>query len=358
MKKLSLSTAVKSACVVATTALCSQAFAQPEIYGQVRLSVLKEDKKETKASVTTKTSGRADLSSGNSRIGIKGSEPLTENTDLEYRLEYKVDVAESTDKNFSARHGYLALNNKQYGKLLVGRTISYDDNLDVSPAWWRLKGAGAALGYGGSDWSSNTVMYTTPKFNNGRTDFTVQYAMDEGKNGREFRTFRDGQVVKGIPDGKDEKGQDKMKDGIYRDAVILGVNHKTDNGSFTFAYTRAGNDFNAFGGAMSVDVTDKATVGAMAHYVDYNSSKNEVGGHVALSYQVSEPVGFWVEGAYADNYQGVADQERTKFSVGTTYDFGKSTTTFASLGYNNVENGANKTKTQHHGVEAGIIYRF
>lgn len=340
MKKSPLGIAVKSACVFVAATLSAQAFAQPEIYGQVRLSVVKNDK-ETKVGGNTvsKTEGRADLGSGNSRIGIKGSEPLTENTDLEYRLEYKVDVAESTDSNFSARHGYLALNNKQYGKLLVGRTISYDDNLDVSPAWWHVEGIGAALGYGGGAWSSNTIMYTTPKFNNGRTDFTVQYAMDERNNGRKFRTFKDGVATD-----------------VTRDAIVVGANHKTDNGSFTVAYTRAGDDFNALGGSMSVNLTEKATLGTTVHYVDYNSSKNEVGGYLGLSYKVTEPLGVWVEGAYADNYQGVTNQERTQLTVGTTYDFGKSTTTFASLGYSNTENGASKTKG--HGVEVGAIYRF
>lgn len=339
MKKLSLGTAVKSACIVATTALCSQAFAQPEIYGQVRLSVVKNDS-ETKVNgvVTAKDEGRADLGSGNSRIGVKGSEPLTDNVDLEYRLEYKVDVAESTGSNFSARHGYLALNHKQYGKLLAGRTISYDDNLDITPSWWRAEGVGYAMGHE-PNWVDNTIVYTTPKFNNGKTDFTIQYGMDEGGKGREFTTFQNG-----------------TKTSVERDFFIVGASHKTDNGTFGVAYTRAGSDLNALVGSMSVDLTEKATVGAMAHYIDYNSSENEVGGYVGLSYQITEPAGVWVEGAYADNYEGVANQEKTKFSVGTTYDFGKSTTTFASLGYSNTENGA--TKTKGHGVEAGVIYRF
>lgn len=348
MKKLSLSMAVKSACVLATTTLCSQAFAEPTIYGQVRLSLL-DQSSETKVNgvVTAKDAGsnegRADLSSGNSRIGIKGSEPLTENTDLEYRLEYRVNVAESdSSTNFTARHGYLALNNKQYGKLLVGRTISYDDNLDIAPSWWRAKGTGYAMGYGGSDWVDNTIVYTTPKFNNGKTDFTIQYGMDEGNKGREFRTF-------------DSNG---VATTVERDFFVAGASHKTENGELGFAYTRAGNDFNALVGSMSVGITEKATVNTVVHYADYNSSDNEIGGYLGLSYKISEPLGVWVEGAYADNFKGVANQEQTKFSVGTTYNFGKSTTTFAGLSYHNTENGDTNTKTKGHGVETGVIYRF
>ncbi|WP_066804820.1 porin [Moraxella oblonga] len=339
MKKLSLGTAIKSACVVVTTAVCSQAFAQPEIYGQVRLSALKEDSKTTENGVTEKERGRTDLSSGNSRIGVKGSEPLTENTDLEYRLEYKVDVAEKTDGNFSARHGYLALKNKQYGKLLVGRTISYDDNLDIAPSWWRAEGTGYAMGYGGSDWVDNTIVYTTPKFNNGKTDLTLQYGMDEGSKGRKFHTFKNG-----------------VKTTVERDFFIVGASHETDSGTLGLAYTRAGKDFSALVGSMSVDITEKTTVGAVAHYADYNSSDNEVGGYLSLAHQVTEPLGVWVEGAYADNYEGIANKEQTKFSVGTTYDFGKSTTTFAGLSFHNTETTTSKTKG--HGVEVGAIYRF
>lgn len=343
MKKLSLNTAVKSACVIATTALCSQAFAQPEIYGQVRLSLAQN---EVTGERPNKKTGviepvdekRAQLDSGNSRIGIKGSEALTENTDLEYRLEYKVDVAESTDGNFSARHGYLALNNKQYGKLLVGRTISYDDNLDVSPAWWKVEGAGNAYG-SFSDWVDNSIVYTTPKFNNGKTDLTLQYGMDEGKNGREFDTFKNG-----------------VAETTTRDFFIVGASHEMERSSLGLAYTRAGGDYSALSGAFSVDLTDKATLATMAQYTDYNSSDNELAGSLALSYQVSEPVGFWVEGAYADNYKGYANGENTKFSLGTTYDFNKNAKFFASVGHRDTK--FNTTKEKGKGVEVGAIYKF
>lgn len=342
MKKLSLGTAIKSTCMFAVATLATQAFAQPEIYGQVRLSLVQNDieTKTTQAdgTVTTTKEGRADLGSGNSRIGFRGTEALTDNVNLKYRLEYKVDVAEQNDKNFTARHGYLALDHKNYGELLVGRTISYDDNLDISPAWWRNVGAGPAFGHG-SDWASNSIQYTSPKFNNGATNFTVQYGMDEGSNGREFATFKDGVATD-----------------VTRDFVIVGASHETDNSTFGVAYTRAGKALNAVAGSMSTKLSDKATLGAWAQYVDYNSNSNELGGLLALSYQISEPVGVWVEGSYADNYKGYANGENTKFSVGTTYDFNKSTKAFASVGYKDEKYG--NIAKEGKGIEAGMIYKF
>lgn len=337
MKKLPLGIALKSTCAFAVATLCTQAFASPEIYGQVRLSVVQNDTETKENGVVTKESKRPTMQSGNSRIGIKGSEPLTENTDLEYRLEYKVDVAEKTDGNFSARHGYLALNNKQYGKLLAGRTISYDDNLDVSPSWWYVEGSGHAFGFE-ADWVDNSISYTTPKLN-GKTDFTIQYGMDEGNNGREFTTFKNG-----------------LETQVTRDFFIAGMSHETDNGTVGLAYTRAGDDLNAVLGSLSVDVTDKTNLGAMVQYTDYNSSKKEVGGLVALTYQATEPLGFWIEGSYADKYKGYANGENTKFSVGTTYDFNKNAMAFASVGYRDTEYGDTKEKGK--GVEMGMIYKF
>lgn len=355
MKKFSLGTAVKSTCVFAAATICTQAFAEPEIYGQIRLSVAENDVKTTKKQadgkvVVVSESDRPDMASGNSRIGFKGTETLTENVDLKYRLEYKVDVADSNDKNFTARYGYIALDHKNYGELLVGRTISYDDNLDVSPGWWRNVGTGHAFGHG-SDWASNSIQYTTPKFNNGATSVTVQYGMDEGSSGRNFYTFKNGKAV----EVRNDKGE-ITKTGVDRDFVIVGASHETDNSTFGVAYTRAGDDLNAISAAMSTKLTDQATLGVMTQYTDYNSTSNELGGLVALSYQVSEPVGVWVEGSYADNYKGYRKGEHTKFSVGTTYDFNSSTKAFASVGYQDEK--YSNVRNEGQSVEVGMIYKF
>ncbi|UNU72626.1 porin [Moraxella nasovis] len=367
MKKSPLAIAIKTTSVLAIAALSSQAFAAPDLYGQIRLSALAVDKTDTINDVATKTSARPDLSSGNSRIGIKGTEKLTDNTDLEYKLEYKVDVAENTGGNFSARHGYIALNNKQYGRLLVGRTISQDDYLSVSPAWWRNVGIGPVAGHDAT-WVNNSILYTTPKLNNGTTTAFIQYGMDEGsgaagKGSRSFSTFKNNKETS-----------------LDRDFVIGGVQYAKDKVALNAAYTHAGKDLKSIRGSAEYKANDRLTVYGLAQLSDYNSNNDELAVSGGASYKINAPITAWAEAYHTDNYKGYADGKASGFNIGAQYDINKSLLAFASVGYaqdkywewdkkpeeivvkNKIEKKTietfNKKENTSKGIEVGMVYRF
>lgn len=352
MKLSVLNTAIKTTTVLAVAALSTAAYAAPEVYGQVRLSLTSNDI-ETKVNGVvdgSKTNKRAEIGSGNSRLGFRGKEALTENTDLEYRLEYRIDVAENSNDNFSARHGYLALNNKQYGKLLAGRTISQDDYLDVSESWWRVAGGGYDFGHDAA-WVNNTFVYNTPKFNNDKTYAFVQYGMDEGKS-----VVVDGNVV----DTKGARSFHTFENGVAksvsRDFVMLGAIHQDDKTYGGFTYTQAGNDLKSARGSVSYQATDRIKTYGILQYTDFNSDDNELAAFAGVAYKLKEPTTVWLQGYYSDNYKGYSNGESLGGTIGMKHNVNKNLTGFASLGFKKAEYG--KTKVDGKGIEIGTIYRF
>lgn len=343
MKKSLLAIAIKSTSVLAIAALCAQAFAAPEIYGQVRLSALQKSSESKKDGVVVKGTDRANLSSALSRIGFTGKEKLTDNTDLEYRLEYGVDVAESTTKNFAVRHGYLALDNKQYGKLLVGRTLNYDDNLSAGSAWLRNVGIGPDSGHS-SSWVNPTVLYTSPKFNNDTTQAFVQYGIDQNKDAnkgpRTFTTF-------------DKNGVEKE---VQRDFVVGGVTYEKGDITLNGAYTRAGHDLNSILGSGSYRINDQITAQGQVQYTDFNSKNKEFSVLGEVDYKVSEPLLAWVTAYHTDNYKGYANGKASGINVGGKYDLNKALFAFASVGYG--QQKYSTTDTKEKGIEIGTVYKF
>lgn len=120
MKKIALASAVAVASMTA-------AHAAPTVYGKAFLTLdyvdtnydsnYKVDKKTPNDESTFK------LNSNTSRIGLKGSEDLTDTTNLVYQLEYGIDVDADTNGKgqFYSRNTYLGLANNQYGTIIAGR---------------------------------------------------------------------------------------------------------------------------------------------------------------------------------------------------------------------------------------------
>ncbi|WII95372.1 porin [Moraxella haemolytica] len=339
MKHSVLATSLKVATLASIATLSTVAIAAPDIYGQIRMSFASESAETTKNGITTKDSARPKFTTGNSRIGFKGSEKLKDKLDLEYRLEYRVDVAESTSANFSARQGWIALNHADYGRLQAGRTISKDDDLVTGNAWLWGTGIGPFSGHAGN-WVNNSFLYTTPKFNSDTTTAFIHYGMDEGKKGsRSFITFKNGE----------EKSVD-------RDFVIVGAQYTKDKTSLNVAYTRAGNDLNSLLGSGEYTINDQWSVHGTAQYTDYNSNDNELALFTGVAYKPKDSVTTWAEISYTDNYKGYGDGEVVGLNVGASYDVSKNLLGFANVGFSKEE--YNKTKVDKKGVELGAVYRF
>mgnify|MGYP000541265590 FL=1 len=150
MKKLLLATAVAALSV-------SAAQAAPQVYGKAFLTVDYQDMDYAQEDLVQTGEGGSDtsLNSTGSRVGLKGGEALTANTDLVYQLEYGVSVDDNDDQ-FTARDTYLGLSNKQYGTALAGRLTTIDDMINYANVT-----AGGVLG--GDDVLASV---TAPRVNN------------------------------------------------------------------------------------------------------------------------------------------------------------------------------------------------
>ncbi len=136
MKRLFLATGM-------TVLTLAAAHATPEIYGKAFLTTDYSD-------ISVDNNGRQDrferadsdsvqINSNFSRLGIRGSEALTDNTELVYRLEYGIQIDGSDDTAFNSRDTYLGVKNKNVGELRVGRNTSvlgYAYDPMVARAYW------------------------------------------------------------------------------------------------------------------------------------------------------------------------------------------------------------------------------
>lgn len=78
------------------------------------------------------------IESHKSYISLKGSEPLTADTDVIYELEYDIGV-DGESRTFDSRSTYLGLANDDYGTLRVGKYFSPVDminNVAVTQGFW------------------------------------------------------------------------------------------------------------------------------------------------------------------------------------------------------------------------------
>lgn len=203
MKKIALASAVAIASI-------SAAQAAPTVYGKVFLTAdyfdTSYDKKYT---VNTGTAtapnyvrpaddSAVKLNSHASRIGVKGTEALTTNTDLVYQLEYGVDVdtnsnGRADNQQFYSRNTYLGLANKQYGTVLAGRmdtpfrnakgdvevfnphvlTFGIDNTAPLNPA------TGKPIYNLGETRANNVIAYKSPKMASLPVTFTIATSLSE-----------------------------------------------------------------------------------------------------------------------------------------------------------------------------------
>ena len=216
MKKLLLATAVAALSV-------SAANAAPTVYGKAFVTADYVDAEVDARYVDNageKFSGNEDentveINSHFSRLGFKGSEAMTANTDVIYQLEYGIDVDASGDNTFKSRDTFLGLANKNFGQVRVGRNTSvldYVNNVTVTEGYWDNLGSntlnteseldidenGRVVGFSEDIVQAlnmvnftrldNSVVWIAPKYNGVPVELAVQYSADEsfGSNDNGF----------------------------------------------------------------------------------------------------------------------------------------------------------------------------
>ncbi|WP_294033005.1 porin [uncultured Moraxella sp.] len=347
MKKLVLATAVAALSITA-------AQAAPTVYGKAFLTV---DYKDGDFDYTDRAGvektiddSRAKLNSNASRIGFKGAEALTANTDLVYQLEYGVKVDENTqDEQFKARDTYIGLANKQYGTLLAGRLSSIDGNVDfANVTQGAVLGGDNVLASEDSPRANNAAAYISPSYNG--LSFQGMYVMDENGadslNGDAF-----GAAVLYTPEGQPFRG------GVAYISASNGASNEK------LSWLRVSGAY---------DVTPAFTLGALYQNTDYSGDDNENAYTVSGKYKTATPWAVYGQVDYVDNAGGVKGNEKQRYVVGGQYAFNKATTGHVYGAYldQDVEAGTwaahnDETKVfaktgnyQGFGVGAGIEYKF
>ncbi len=326
---------------IAVTALSvSAAQAAPTVYGKafLTLDVNSEDTdttdKATNKTISSDKKTRPALKSNSSRIGFKGKEALTANTDIVYQLEYGIDIANGDkSQQFKSRDTYLGLANTQLGTLKAGRLTAIDDAVDfanVTAGGVRGGDKVYAPALGRAD---NAFAYASPNYDG--MQLLAMYALDEDKTGGE---------ISGIA-GKYEPADQPFKAGasyIHRASAAKGTIKDAIRVSGAFA------------------VSPEITVGALYQVTDYDRDDKENGFTISGTMKTGTPWTAYAQGDMLSNVKGAKDADKFRVAVGGKYAFNKATTghVYGAFNKDEKETAATKTETTGFGIGGGLEYKF
>lgn len=321
MKKLLLASAVAALSITA-------AQAAPQVYGKAFLTL---DLQDGDDEVSELYETRTQLNSNGSRIGFKGSEALTTNTDLVYQLEYGVDVDAESGDQFRARDTYLGLANKQYGTLLAGRLTAIDDMVNyASVAEGGVLGGDSVMATFDGPRANNAFAYVSPNYNG--LNFLGMYVLDENNS----------------------------TDTLDRDAFGVGAQYEPTNAPYRagVTYIQAGDDVRAARVSGAYDLSPATTVGAL-----YQNTKFGKDGEKENAFTVSAehklvqtPWTAYGQLDYVDNLGGAKDSEVLRGVIGGKYAFNQATTGHVYSAIINADNGS--VDGNAYGIGGGIEYKF
>jgi predicted porin len=169
MKKLVLASAIAALSV-------SAAQAAPTVYGKafVTMDYVNTDD-------GAKDSDSLQVNSNLSRIGFKGSEAMTANTDVIYQLEYNVAIDGNRAEAFVSRDTYLGLKNDKYGEFRFGHqhsTAQWVNNVLVGKGYYDNQASFMA----DSKRIKNSVLWRAPKVEGIPVQVTAMYGAEESGN--------------------------------------------------------------------------------------------------------------------------------------------------------------------------------
>lgn len=343
MKKLLLATAVAALSV-------SAANAAPTVYGKIFLSVDAVDSDFTDSTDVS-------LNSTASRVGLKGSEALTANTDIIYQLEYGVDVdsgtsyvtdtsfterpdggvdVETTERRtkadqFYSRDTYIGFKNDTIGTFKFGRNSSITDGINnVQQAFGGIQGTVSGIADGNR--VDNSMIWTAPNAANLPLEFNVMASTEEN--------FGDAGY-----------GASVMFDQGAGYTLALAYTDKLDNDAEVLRATASYD--------MSKTMAIPATLGVMYQQADLDlpgfSKEKEL--MVTGAYGIANtPWTLWAEFDQAKDFAGTDGADITKIAVGGRYAFNQAATGHLYAGNVNSDYGNNDGDEVI--VGTGIEYKF
>ena len=327
MKKLLLATAIAALSV-------SAANAAPTIYGKafVTMDYVNTDN-------GNEDSDSVQINSNSSRIGFKGSEAMTANTDVIYQLEYGVDIDGDDNRTFASRDTYLGFANKDFGQFRFGRnqsTTDYVNNVLVSDAYFDNLGNFMA----DSRRVDNSVVWLAPKYQGLPLQIAAMYAADETS----------------VEDSSDRNSG-------------FGVSAMFDQGTGFTAGLAYDKDVNITGdiirGSATVDLgkymAAPVTLGALYQVADYDAtSKDEKGLLVSAALGLSnfaKPASIYAQYNTTSDVGGLENVDADQIVVGGRYFYKENMIAHAYVGANTIE-VPNFDDRDEFAIGGGLEYKF
>ncbi|MFC6203369.1 porin [Psychrobacter urativorans] len=326
MKKLLLATAIAALSV-------SAANAAPTIYGKAFLAADYVNAEFDGPNGSMYDEDTIEINSHASRIGLKGSEAMTANTDVIYQLEYGTSI-DGDSNGFKNRDTFLGVKNKQFGEFRVGKnqsSLARIDNVVVNQGYWdnlgqtqNEKEVVSALNMADSNRIPSSIIWTAPKYNNLPLEISAMYSSDDA-NGNDNTGFG---VAALFDQGTGfTAGLAYDKDQNIRGDIIRGT-ATVDLGKYIAAPVR---------------------LGALYQVADYDGGESKekgfvISGEMPLA-NFARPASLYAQYNNTSNLNGVDDSDSNQIVVGGKYFYKDNIIAHAYAGMNKADNvGYNPTE--------------
>ena len=328
MKKLLLATAIAALSV-------SAANAAPTIYGKAFLAADYVNAEFDGPGGNMYDEDTIEINSHASRIGFKGSEAMTANTDVIYQLEYGTSI-DGDSNGFKNRDTFLGVKNKQFGEFRVGKnqsSLARIDNVVVNQGYWdnlgqtqNEKEVVSALNMADSNRIPSSIIWTAPKYNNLPLEISAMYSSDDA-NGNDNTGFG---VAALFDQGTGfTAGLAYDKDQNIRGDIIRGT-ATVDLGKYIAAPVR---------------------LGALYQVADYDGGESKekgfvISGEMPLA-NFARPASVYAQYNNTSNLNGVDDSDSNQIVVGGKYFYKDNIIAHAYAGMNKADNvGYNPTELE------------
>ncbi len=329
MKKLLLATAIAALSV-------SAANAAPTIYGKAFVAADYINAEFDGPSGNMYDEDNVEINSHASRLGFKGSEAVTANTDVIYQLEYGTSIS-GDNATFTNRDTYLGVNNKQFGEFRAGKnqsTLARIDNVVVNEGYWDNLGQTtnesetvSALNMADSNRLASSIIWTAPKYNGLPLQLSAMYSSND-------------------------------VDGDKSDDAGFGVAMLFDQGTGFTAGVAYDKDQNINGdiirGTATVDlgkfIAAPVTLGALYQVADYDgfdSDRNVTGSEKEKGFVISaamalanfaRPASIYAQYNNTSNLNGFDNSDSDQIVVGGKYFYKDNIIAHAYAGMNKADN--------------------
>ncbi len=319
MKKLLLATAIAALSV-------SAANAAPTVYGKAFVAMDYVNAEFDGPAGNMYDEDTVEINSHASRIGLKGSEAMTANTDVIYQLEYGTSV-DGDSNGFKNRDTFLGVVNKQFGEFRVGKnqsTLARIDNVVVNQGYFDNLGTTQnenevveALNMADSNRIPSSIIWTAPKYNGLPLQLSAMYSSDD-------------------VNGNDNAG--------------FGVAMLFDQGTGFTAGVAYDKDQNIVGdiirGTATVDLgkymAAPVTLGALYQVADYDAGTSKEKGLVVSAEMplanFARPASIYTQYNKTDNLNGFDNADSDQIVVGGKYMYKKNIIAHAYAGMNKADN--------------------